>query len=306
MHPSIVHSVNKRQKRFKLNNTEVHHISHRGGAGERLENTMEAFDHSAEIGTDMFEIDCLLTKDGHPVVVHDNNLSRLCGEDVCVTDTNFEDLPPLSCSQRLDFNHQFVITKNIPEQKRRIILLEDLFAKYPGMPMNIDLKAMDRQLIDAVALLVAKYKRESFTIWGNSSDTTTRNVRLANRSVMTLYSKSEVLKTIAFYYLGLLPFAPVYADFLEIPLLYSLLEHPQTFPSIAKSWFLTNVVHLFDYLLTNRTLIDHLRKRGVRTYFFVLNTEREWKRAIDCGAAGIMTDFPTELKLWLDKQCNGI
>ena len=40
------------------------HISHRGGAGERLENTMEAFRNAASRKTDMFEIDVQLTKDG--------------------------------------------------------------------------------------------------------------------------------------------------------------------------------------------------------------------------------------------------
>ena len=53
---------------------------------------MKAFDHAASLGTDMFEIDCQLTKDEYVIVAHDNNLSRLCGEDILISDTLFTNL----------------------------------------------------------------------------------------------------------------------------------------------------------------------------------------------------------------------
>uniref|UniRef100_A0A8C6KC95 Glycerophosphodiester phosphodiesterase domain containing 3a n=1 Tax=Nothobranchius furzeri TaxID=105023 RepID=A0A8C6KC95_NOTFU len=69
------------------------HISHRGGSGERIESTMEAFTHAVEMGTDMLEMDCHLTKDGHVVVSHDENLLRQMGCDVTISSLKLEDLP---------------------------------------------------------------------------------------------------------------------------------------------------------------------------------------------------------------------
>lgn len=55
--PSLVHPTLRRSYR-------VLHISHRGGALERPENTIGAFSHALSQGTDMIEIDVRLSRDG--------------------------------------------------------------------------------------------------------------------------------------------------------------------------------------------------------------------------------------------------
>lgn len=42
-------------------------------------------------------------------------------------------------------------------------------------------------------------------------------------------------------------------------------------------------------------LINHLRKRGIMTMLWVCNTEEEFKRSVDAGCSGIMTDVPNHL-----------
>ncbi|MFZ3035350.1 MAG: glycerophosphodiester phosphodiesterase family protein [Parvibaculum sp.] len=49
-------------------------IAHRGGAGLWPENTMGAFRHALEFGADGIELDVHLTRDGIPVVHHDESL----------------------------------------------------------------------------------------------------------------------------------------------------------------------------------------------------------------------------------------
>ncbi|MFL6691318.1 MAG: glycerophosphodiester phosphodiesterase family protein [Alphaproteobacteria bacterium] len=54
-------------------------IGHRGGAGLRPENTLEAFRHAVERGCDGAELDIQLTRDGKVVVLHDFTLNP----DIC-------------------------------------------------------------------------------------------------------------------------------------------------------------------------------------------------------------------------------
>lgn len=54
-------------------------IAHRGSSGSCPENTREAFEKAIEVGVDMVEMDCQLSKDGHVVVIHDERLYRTAG-----------------------------------------------------------------------------------------------------------------------------------------------------------------------------------------------------------------------------------
>jgi glycerophosphoryl diester phosphodiesterase len=50
--------------------------AHRGASGSAPENTLAAFRRALEIGVDLVELDCQLTRDGHVVVFHDDRLER--------------------------------------------------------------------------------------------------------------------------------------------------------------------------------------------------------------------------------------
>jgi glycerophosphoryl diester phosphodiesterase len=52
-------------------------IAHRGASGLFPENTRLAFQKAIEARADMIELDCQLSHDGHVVVFHDENLSRI-------------------------------------------------------------------------------------------------------------------------------------------------------------------------------------------------------------------------------------
>ena len=54
-------------------------IAHRGASGHYPENTRLAFTKAIEAGADMIELDCQLSRDGHVVVFHDEQLRRTTG-----------------------------------------------------------------------------------------------------------------------------------------------------------------------------------------------------------------------------------
>lgn len=62
------------------------------------------------------------------------------------------------------------------------------------------------------------------------------------------------------------------------------------------------ITWLADTLLMRKALFDHLTSRGIQVYVWVLNDEEDFKRAFDLGATGIMTDFPTKLKEFMEKN----
>ncbi|MCK4374153.1 MAG: glycerophosphodiester phosphodiesterase, partial [Candidatus Brocadiae bacterium] len=51
-------------------------VGHRGAAGVEPENTLRGFRLAVELGADWTECDVHLTKDGRPVVMHDETVDR--------------------------------------------------------------------------------------------------------------------------------------------------------------------------------------------------------------------------------------
>ena len=51
-------------------------FGHRGACGYLPENTMESFDLAFEQGADAIEFDVVMTKDSHPVILHDDDLTH--------------------------------------------------------------------------------------------------------------------------------------------------------------------------------------------------------------------------------------
>jgi len=72
-------------------------IAHRGYHNEMTapENSLEAFQAAIRKGY-AIELDVLLTKDGHVIVIHDNNLKRLAGTDLDVDKITLEQIKTLT------------------------------------------------------------------------------------------------------------------------------------------------------------------------------------------------------------------
>jgi glycerophosphoryl diester phosphodiesterase len=68
-------------------------IGHRGAAAYAPENTLESFREARRRGAAWVETDIKLTKDGVPIVMHDESLKRTTGVDRLVADTPRAELP---------------------------------------------------------------------------------------------------------------------------------------------------------------------------------------------------------------------
>jgi glycerophosphoryl diester phosphodiesterase len=56
---------------------------------------LRAFDWAIEMGTTMLEMDIHLSQDGHPVVIHDADLSRVAGSSGRILDMTLEQINAL-------------------------------------------------------------------------------------------------------------------------------------------------------------------------------------------------------------------
>ncbi|XP_010742347.3 lysophospholipase D GDPD3a isoform X2 [Larimichthys crocea] len=283
--PLILH----KRKRTAFYST---HISHRGGCGERIESTMEAFTHAVEQGTQMIELDCHLTQDGHVVVSHDENLLRQTGHDVSISSLKLQDLPLYK--ERLEVT--FYAGRYSSGADRKFALLEDLFRKFPEMPVSIEIKENNKQLIEKVSDLVRRYDREGITVWATVNSSIMKECHTTNGSMPFSFTVNRGVLLLLLFYSGLLPFVPLGESLLQfyLPRIIN-----RTF--IPEKRILRNkmVISLLEKVTMRKSLFKHLAARGIQVHLFVCNEDEDIKAAIEVGATGVMTDYPTLLSNYL-------
>ncbi|XP_070779303.1 lysophospholipase D GDPD3a [Enoplosus armatus] len=268
------------------------HISHRGGCGERIEGTMEAFTHAVEQGTQMLEMDCHLTHDGHVVVSHDENLLRQTGHDVNISSLKLQDLPLYKERLEVTFN----AGRYSSGADRKFALLEDVFRKFPEMPVSIEIKEYNNQLTQKVSDLVSRYNREEITVWASVNSRVMKECRTTNGSMPYSFSMNRGVLLLLLFYSGLLPFVPLGESLLQfyLPRIIN-----RTF--IPQKHILRNrlVVSLLEKVTMRKSLFKHLAARGIQVHLFVCNEDEDIKAAFEVGATGVMSDYPALLSSYL-------
>ncbi|XP_038138244.1 lysophospholipase D GDPD3a isoform X3 [Cyprinodon tularosa] len=268
------------------------HISHRGGSGEKIESTMEAFTHAVEQGTEMLEMDCHLTQDGYVVVSHDENLKRQTGQDVNISSLNLEELPLYNESLEVTFHAGHHSTGT----DRKIALLEDVFRKFPQIPISIEIKENNQQLMQEISNMVKRYNRENITVWASVDSTILKKCRSINSSMPYSFSMKRGVLVLLLFYIGLLPFVPLGESLLQfyLPRIINRTYIPEK--GILRKRL---IVSFIDKITMRKSLFKHLAARGIQVHLFVCNEHKDIKEAFELGATGVMTDYPSLLSSYI-------
>ncbi|KAG8513581.1 Lysophospholipase D GDPD3 [Galemys pyrenaicus] len=273
--------------------------AHRGGSGERLENTMEAMENAMAQRADLLELDCQLTRDGVVVVSHDEKLSRQSGLNRDVSSLNFEELP----LYKKELEVYFSPGRFAHGSDRRMVSLEEVFQRFPRMPMAVEVKRDNEELIRKVVLqiaaLVRHFNRDDITIWASEKSSVMKKCKAANPEMPSSFTINRGIWVLLLYYLGLLPFIPIPEKFLLcfLPTIINRTYFPFSCPGLNQ---LAAVV--CKWIIMRKSLIRHLEQRGVKVIFWCLNEESDFEVAFNLGASGVLTDYPTALRHYLDNR----
>ncbi len=107
-------------------------IGHRGAKSYAPENTVSSIETAASLGVEWVELDVKLTKDGIPIIFHDEELERTTNGTGLVAQTNYEDLRDLDAGSW--FGDSFV-TSRIPTLEEAV----DVILKH-NMGLNLEIK----------------------------------------------------------------------------------------------------------------------------------------------------------------------
>jgi len=139
-------------------------IGHRGAPLYVVENTIESFEKAISCGATGLEFDVRATKDGMPVIFHDEDLRRLAGINRKISDLTLEEV------------------HNINLSGFRIPTLEEVLSRLSGrITFDIEVKVVEAS--QPTVKLVSEYCNPDDVIVSSFDVEILRNIRKFNRDI---------------------------------------------------------------------------------------------------------------------------
>lgn len=246
-------------------------FAHRGGSLLAPENTPTAFDRGASLGADALELDIQETRDGELVVIHDTTVDRTTGASGPVAAFTLDELRRLDAGYR--FSPDGGATFPFRDQGLTIPTLREVFARYPGLRVNIDLKesnaARERRLWE----LIQEHEAQDRTLVasGDEHAPIVRFRALTAGHVATSASGDEIRNFLFCSWGGVTRWMrPAYVA----------LQVPETWRGVR---------------VVSPRFIAAAHRRGLDVHVWTVDDAGAMQRLLAWGADGVMTDRPDVL-----------
>lgn len=232
--------------------TEI--FAHRGASGYAPENTMPAFMLAQEQGADGIELDVQLTKDGHPVVIHDESIDRVSDGKGLVKDFSLEEL------RKFSFHNGMEKYKGV-----KVSTLEDVLeaVKSGHMKVNIELKTgifwypgIEEKVID----VVKRTGMEEKVIYSSFNHYSIQRIQELSPCADTAYLYSDVIIDVEKYACE----NKVYA------------LHPAVYH-----------LKMSDFLM-------RYKDAGMKVRVWTVNNEADMEEFITAGVDALITNYPDQ------------
>ena len=243
-------------------------IGHRGCAGEVPENTLASFERGLVDGAAILESDVHVTRDGVPVLLHDDVVDRVTDGTGRVAEYAFAEL------ERLDAGHRFTPDggASFPFRGRglRIPSLEAALAAFPGARFNLELKEDVPGMVERTLEVVTGAGREPLTLVTAADDGLMAKLRAhLEANALDVAQGASAGDVLGFVRAALDGSAPKPGPM--------ALQVPADFGGRP---------------LVTDAFVAHAHAHGVQVHVWTVNEPAEMERLLDLGVDGLISDFP--------------
>ena len=238
-------------------------IAHRGSSSEFPENTLSAFEGAVAMKADMIELDIQLSKDGIPMVFHDDSIERCTNGSGRLQEYTAAELKNLDAGR----------WKSNAFSGEEIPTLDEVLAFANGrISVNIEIKShqdVSQTGIEQQALeLVKKHNMEKYVLFS-----------CFNPDILVKLRKLS----------GSIPLA----------LLYERNNHPNRLPIDLITKYDINAFNCSQWHVRKRW-IKELGRHDIPVLVYTVNSKWLMKKFIKNGVKGIFTNKPDELRRQLE------
>ncbi|HEY53999.1 MAG TPA: glycerophosphodiester phosphodiesterase [Caldilineae bacterium] len=244
-------------------------IAHQGGYGLWPSNTMYAYERAVDMGVDMLEMDLHITADGALVLMHDGTVDRTTNGSGEIEDMTLAEIKQLDAGYT--WTHDDGATYPFRGQGVTVPTMEEVFAAFPDMPMNIELKRTETSMAEPFCRLIHEHDMQNKVLVASFRDETMTEFRAVCPDVATSGSEGELTPFVLLSKVGLgWLFRPA-ANAVQVP---------QERGGIR---------------ILSKGFVRAAHGRNMKVDAWTINEREDMRRIIDMGVDGIITDYPDRL-----------
>jgi glycerophosphoryl diester phosphodiesterase len=248
--------------------------AHRGGAALRPENTIASFDHGLSLGADGLELDVHLSRDGVVVVHHDATLERTTNGRGRIGALTADELGQVdagywfkACAEKSRAGLPREPSFPYRGQGHGVPRLGKVLARYPGIPLIIELKVNDPELARRAIDEVRKAGAIDRVALGSFGWRVLRAARQYEPRISTGASREEVRLALYRSWVRWPLRSPEYREF-----------------QVPERSGATRII--------SRRFIAHAHRAGVPVKVWTVNDRHDMRRLLDWGVDALISDLP--------------